>query len=60
MSLLCDFLSELTPAQLVEFDYRDKTGIHHGRSYVRACLVNRHRIEEQLHHYGYTNIHIKK
>lgn len=58
-SLLCEYLSELLPTHLVEFDYQDKTGMHHGRSYVRACLVSQHRIEEQLHHCGYTNIQIK-
>ena len=43
---------------LVEFDYRDTTGMHHGHCYIRSLFVNRQRMMRMMHSLGYTNIHI--
>ncbi|MGD1983882.1 MAG: hypothetical protein PVF93_08250 [Chromatiaceae bacterium] len=43
--------------QLVEFDYRDAGGLHHGRCYVRFLFGGHDRIKRLMSSYGYTNIH---
>lgn len=43
---------------LVEFDYRDAAGLHHGRCYVRYLFGGHERIKRMMSSYGYTNIHI--
>jgi hypothetical protein len=43
---------------LVEFDYVDTTGSHHGRCYVRCICANDTRIKRMMRSFGYTNIHI--
>lgn len=43
---------------LVEFEYRDRTGPHHGRVYVSCLFGNDQRVRRMLHDCGYTNIQI--
>ena len=43
---------------LVEFDYSDAAGMHHGRCYVRYLFGGRQQIERMMTSYGYTNIRI--
>jgi hypothetical protein len=43
---------------LVEFDYRDGVGRHHGRVYVSCLFANDQRVRRMLRSCGYTNIHI--
>lgn len=57
-SILEYFLELLSRSQLVEFDYRDTTGRHHGRCYVRYPIGGRHLIKGLLRRYGYTNVHL--
>ena len=44
--------------RLVEFDYRDTMGFHHGRCYVRCLWTGNQQIKRILSSYGYTNIRI--
>lgn len=44
--------------RLVEFDYRDTLGLHHGRCYVRCFCGNSLTVERMMRSLGYTNIHI--
>lgn len=43
---------------LVEFDYRDSVGMHHGRCYVRYLFGSPQQVKRLLSSYGYTNIRI--
>jgi hypothetical protein len=43
---------------LVEFDYVDATGRHHGCCHVRCLCGNDTRVKRMLRSLGYTNIHI--
>jgi hypothetical protein len=43
---------------LVEFDYRDTAGLHHGQCYVRYLFGGQQRIKRLMSSFGYTNIHI--
>ena len=43
---------------LVEFDYRDRAGMHHGRCYVRLLFSGDQRLTRLLSSFGYRNIHI--
>jgi len=43
---------------LVEFEYRDSTGPHHGRVYVSGLFANDQRVRRMLSSCGYTKIHI--
>jgi hypothetical protein len=43
---------------LVEFDYRDAAGLHHGRCYVRHPFGGQDQIKRLLSRFGYTNIRI--
>lgn len=55
ISTLVDMLSR---THLVEFDYTDSTGRHHGRCYVRCLFGNRQQTQRLMRSFGYTNIHI--
>lgn len=44
--------------QLVEFDYRDGAGMHHGECYVSYLFGGHQHIKRLLRSFGYTNIHI--
>ena len=48
----------LERTQLVEFDYRDRTGPHHGCVYVSCLFANDQRVRQLLDRCGYTNIQI--
>ena len=48
----------ISSPRLVEFDYRDAQGFHHGRCYIRCLWVGSERIERILSSYGYKNIRI--
>ena len=51
-------LQILAKPHLVEFDYRDMIGMHHGRCYVRCLFGSEQRIKRILHGLGYRNIRI--
>lgn len=44
--------------RLVEFEYQDSRGHHHGRCYVKCLGRSQQRIERALHGLGYTNVRI--
>ena len=44
--------------RLVEFDYRDALGPHHGRCYVSCLCGNSTMVKRMMSSLGYTNIHI--
>jgi len=44
--------------RLVEFDYQDDLGFHHGRCYVRCLWAGSSRVKRIMSSFGYTNIHI--
>ncbi len=48
----------LIKPHLVEFDYRDRVGAHHGRCYVHYLFGGEQRVKRLLSSFGYTNIHI--
>ena len=52
------FLESLGKPRLVEFDYRDTLGFHHGRCYVRCLWANSLQVKRILSSFGYKNIHI--
>jgi len=52
------FLHAMGRPRLVEFDYRDRTGLHHGRCYVSCFLAGGPRVKRMLSSLGYTNIHL--
>ncbi|MCB1773435.1 MAG: hypothetical protein KDI88_07445 [Gammaproteobacteria bacterium] len=51
-------LEWLGQPQRVEFDYRDRTGPHHGCVYVSCLFANDQRVRQLLDRCGYTNIQI--
>lgn len=51
-------LQLLGKPHLVEFDYRDTTGMHHGRCYVHCLFGSEQRIKRMMHAFGYRNIRI--
>ncbi|MCB1774516.1 MAG: hypothetical protein KDI88_12935 [Gammaproteobacteria bacterium] len=44
--------------RLVEFDYRDATGLHHGCCYVRCLFGGDRKFRRALHSLGYCNIRV--
>ena len=52
------FLQTLGKPHLVEFDYSDMTGMHHGRCYVHCLFASDHKIKQTLRSFGYRNIRI--
>lgn len=48
----------LSRPRLVEFDYADTLGLHHGRCYVRCFFGNKQQAIRMMRCCGYTNIHI--
>lgn len=57
-SLINDALDWLGRPRLVEFDYQDRAGEHHGRCYVRCVFGCRSRMLRMMRGFGYTNIRI--
>jgi hypothetical protein len=57
-SLLNLALEAVGKTHLVEFDYRDASGLHHGRCYVRCLFSGETRVRRVFSRFGYTNIHI--
>ena len=55
ISMLADIISR---PHLVEFDYMDSTGRHHGRCYVRCLFGSRQHTQRLMRSFGYTNIQI--
>jgi len=59
MRFVIQFLRRLAGVpSLVEFDYVDTTGRHHGCCYVRCICGNDTRIKRMMRSLGYTNIRI--
>jgi len=52
------FLNWLGKPHLVEFDYRDTTGMHHGSCYVHCLFGGDQQVKRMLHSFGYRNIRI--
>ncbi len=52
------FFDTLAKPHLVEFDYRDIVGMHHGRCYVRCLFGGQRKIKCMMNSFGYTNIRI--
>jgi hypothetical protein len=42
----------------VDFDYRDQSGMHHGRCYVRYFFSSEQRVIRLMRSFGYSKIHI--
>ena len=51
-------LEALGKTHVVEFDYRDAVGIHHGRCYVRCFFSSESRVRHMFTRFGYTNVRI--
>ena len=52
------FLQALGKPHLIEFDYRDTTGMHHGRCYVRCFFGGQQKVKRMMRSFGYCNIRI--
>lgn len=48
----------LSRPHLVEFDYNDALGFHHGRCYVRYILGNEKQAIRMMRSLGYKNVRI--
>ena len=48
----------LERTQLVEFDYRDSGGLHHGHCYVRYLIGGKPQIKRMMLSFVYTNVRI--
>jgi hypothetical protein len=48
----------LGKTHVVEFDYRDAMGVHHGRCYVRCLFSSETRVRQMFTRFGYTNVRI--
>ena len=48
----------LSKQHLVEFDYTDALGVHHGRCYVNCFLGNKQQTIRMMRCCGYRNINI--
>ncbi len=57
-STIKSLLGMLGRPRLVEFDYRDAQGCHHGRCYVRCFCSGETQVKRMMRSMGYTNIHI--
>ncbi|MDJ0739185.1 MAG: hypothetical protein QNJ91_05680 [Gammaproteobacteria bacterium] len=57
-ALINRLLDWLGRPRLVEFDYRDRSGTHHGRCYVRCMFGSQSQMRRMMHSCGYTNIRI--
>ena len=57
-SVIKTLMQLLGAPHLVEFDYRDKTGIHHGRCYVHCLFGGDQQIKRAMSGFGYRNIRI--
>lgn len=57
-TLVKTFLKLLGKPHLVEFDYRDRTGMHHGRCYVHCLFGGDTQVKRMMHSFGYRNIRI--
>jgi hypothetical protein len=53
-----ELLAWLGRPTLVEFDYRDATGLHHGCCYVRRFFSGNRRVRRLMSSCGYINIRI--
>lgn len=51
-------LRALGQPHLIEFDYRDRTGMHHGRCYVRCLFGGDQKIKRMMRSFGYRNIRV--
>ena len=51
-------LKKLGKPHLVEFDYRDTTGMHHGRCYVHGLFAGEQQVKRMMRSFGYRNIRI--
>jgi NAD(P)H-dependent FMN reductase len=51
-------LDALGRPHVVEFDYRDAVGIHHGRCYVRCLFSSEAQLRHVFTRLGYTNVRI--
>jgi hypothetical protein len=52
------FLQALGKPHLVEFDYCDTTGMHHGRCYVHCLFGGAQKVKHMMRVFGYRNIRI--
>jgi hypothetical protein len=57
-SIIKSFLESVGRPRLVEFDYRDALGSHHGRCYVRCFFTGTLQVKRMMSSLGYTNIRI--
>jgi hypothetical protein len=57
-TIITALLRFLGRPRLVEFDYRDRLGLHHGRCYVSCLCGDSTLIKRMTSSFGYTNIHI--
>jgi hypothetical protein len=57
-SVIKSLLKKLGKPHLVEFDYRDTTGMHHGRCYVRGLFAGEQQVKRMMRSFGYRNIRI--
>ena len=57
-SLINSVLDWFGRPRLIEFDYRDRAGSHHGRCYVRCLFGGQRQMMRMLRSCGYTNIHL--
>ena len=57
-TVIKSLLNALGKPHLVEFDYRDTTGMHHGRCYVHGLFGGDQRVKRIMRSFGYRNIRI--
>ena len=58
--LINRLLDSICQPRLVEFDYFDDTGSHHGCCYVRCLFGGQRRIAQYLRSYGYFNVRVTR
>jgi hypothetical protein len=58
MKLIRALINQVGKPHLIEFDYQDKSGWHHGRCYMPLLLTSKEVVKRELRRYGYINIHV--
>jgi hypothetical protein len=58
MKLLGNLITLVGKPHLIEFDYKDTSGWHHGRCYTPLFFTSKRVVKRELKRYGYINIHV--
>lgn len=58
MKLIKTLVNLVGKPHLIEFDYKDRSGWHHGCCYTPLFFTSKDLVKRELKRYGYTNIHV--